>query len=295
MMRKLDEQQEKRLNLVRRLFQFVMDEDGLSRKEVSRGSGHSENTFGPFMSGKAKRPGALFNYGEFLGVDVGAALRGELDDLQDASEEEISRARDRFLREKPRRQEQARGRSPEPRKEISRAAQANEAAHVPARRVPIVGVVEAGAFRPVDWFAEADLGEVVVDSVPGSGRAFAFKVAGDSMDLAGIGPDSTVVCLDPWSENLELGDGDVVVVERTINGGHTRELTCKELVIGDNGPELHPRSSNPRHKPLRFPGDADLSSETGPEHEVRIVGLVIQTVTRQPPRRPGRKLLGHPP
>lgn len=104
------------------------------------------------------------------------------------------------------------------------------------------------------------------------------------MDDAGINHGDQIICLDPWEANVEVGDGDVVVAERISSGGHSRELTVKELKIHTEGWELCPRSKNPKHKSIWIPRDDDPSDG----QIVRIVGIVISVVRRRPVRYTAR-------
>lgn len=153
----------------------------------------------------------------------------------------------------------------------------------PMQNVKIVGVVEAGAFRPVDFFEDAELGDIVngFDPKYRELRQFGFKVRGDSMDLAGIRDGCEIVCVCPAEAQVEPGDGDLVVVENSLDGGHTRELTVKRLHRVGVSWELRPESSNPRHKPIVIPSNSDPNDG----REVRIVGLVIGVVRRFDLRR----------
>lgn len=148
--------------------------------------------------------------------------------------------------------------------------------------VTIEGLAEAGAFRPVDWFAGTDLGNVVYVPEPETTglRHFGFRVVGDSVDLLGIFDGDVVICVDPWESGADLGTGDVVVVENILNGGHTRELTLKELEISASGHVLNPRSSNPKHRPIPLPRDDDPNDG----REVRIVGVVVSVSRKRPVR-----------
>lgn len=156
--------------------------------------------------------------------------------------------------------------------------------------VPIVGYVEAGAFRPIDWFDDLDLGVIVNGFNPTFSREkqFGWVVKGDSMNQAGINEDDELVCLDPWEAQVEIGDGDFVIVERAINGGHTREVTVKELKVFDDRYELVPHSSNPKHQPIVVPRTYDL----GDDLEYRIIGIVISVTRRRPVKFSARKMSG---
>lgn len=101
-------------------------------------------------------------------------------------------------------------------------------------------------------------------------RRFLARVAGDSMNKAGINDGEIVICLD-WIELDEpMQDGQIVLVQQTKDGGHMIETTVKQLRIFLDRYELHPRSTNPIHKPIIVNhGDGDMDGR-----EVRIIGLV---------------------
>jgi SOS-response transcriptional repressor LexA len=154
--------------------------------------------------------------------------------------------------------------------------------------VPIVGIVESGAFRPVDWFQEADLGWIhnAYDLNFQGESQFGFVVRGDQMEKAGIYDGDEVVCVDPWDVAVQIGDGDWVVVEcKSVESG-TRELTIKEMHIVGNQIELAPRSSSKMHRTYTLPLDADL--QNGP---ISIVGAVTSVIRRKPLKMGARSSL----
>ncbi|MCB5201908.1 XRE family transcriptional regulator [Neorhizobium sp. T786] len=149
----------------------------------------------------------------------------------------------------------------------------------PGRLVPvaIAGSVEAGTFREVD---DLDQSEPQYLSLPSDdrfphARLMAFNVSGDSMnDLRPrpILPGDRVVCVsyEDIANEAALRDGMVVVVERTRDGGHTREWSIKQVEIYADRTEFHPRSTNPRHKPIVIERDMEADAGTS----VQILGLV---------------------
>ena len=90
------------------------------------------------------------------------------------------------------------------------------------------------------------------------------------MNKAGINDGEIVICLD-WVELDEpMQDGQIVLVQQTKDGGHMIETTVKQLRIFMDRYELHPRSTNPIHKPIIVHhGDGENDGR-----EVRIIGLV---------------------
>ena len=118
--------------------------------------------------------------------------------------------------------------------------------------VPLLGTVPAG---PLSLVEECCLGEVMVDrQVVASGRHFAFRVTGNSMQGAAIGDgDLVIVRQQPVAQN-----GDIVVA--TVHGG---DATVKRLSIREHQIELRPE--NPKFKPIPI----------GPDDDLRIVGKVV--------------------
>jgi phage repressor protein C with HTH and peptisase S24 domain len=135
-----------------------------------------------------------------------------------------------------------------------------------ARRVPVRGVVQAGAWSeigveeaPVDWtYFEAKEYQ--------RAQLFALDVRGPSMNR--IFPDgSRVICALPHEAGVR--DGDYVAVRRSRGG--LVETTLKQLVVERDGEiMLYPRSTDPGHQtPLKL--ERAPESQEGPE----IIGVVV--------------------
>lgn len=124
--------------------------------------------------------------------------------------------------------------------------------------IRVSGRVKAGEFIAVEDLGDFDEPEIihdVRDSRFPDARHLSFAVDGDSMDkLKPIpipdGARVSALAYEDISESLPLRDGMIVVVERTRHGGLEREWSIKQLEIYDDRVEFHPRSSNPRHKPI---------------------------------------------
>jgi len=136
----------------------------------------------------------------------------------------------------------------------------------PARRVPVRGVVQAGAWSevgveeaPTEWtFLEAKEYR--------RAQLFALDVRGPSMNR--VFPDgSRVICAQPHEAGVR--DGDYVAVRRTRIG--LVETTLKQLVVEPSGEILlYPRSTDPAYQaPLTLERSPD--SQEGPE----IIGVVV--------------------
>jgi SOS-response transcriptional repressor LexA len=141
------------------------------------------------------------------------------------------------------------------------------------------GVVRAGLFLPVDDYFNQDDVHVPdqIRRVETFARAqqFVWEVAGDSMDELDIREGMWVVGAD-YGQYVDIyGDiesGSVVVVERLRNGQSEREITVKEVRFFKDRYELHPRSSNPRYKPIVVKHDHEADPDT---EVVRIIAVVL--------------------
>ena len=147
----------------------------------------------------------------------------------------------------------------------------------PHTRLRVVGAVEAGAYRETVLYPEAT--EEV--DVPHDYEAFPhlkrylLDVRGDSFDVEAP-PGSYAVCVNFAETGLELRAGLKVVAERTRFGGQLREATLKEVALVDGNWELHPKSHNPAHKPIKMDGNAETDT-------VEITSLVLGFYNRSYP------------
>jgi SOS-response transcriptional repressor LexA len=148
-----------------------------------------------------------------------------------------------------------------------------ELSHIPAgeiaRHIPVLGTVEAGAWREVanDEVIEP-FSIPVVEHRIFDGETFALKVSGPSMNLHY--PDGSFVLVRPWAGG-PLPFGKRIVVRRIRPDG-LYETTIKELTRNSRGEsELWPRSADPRHQ-TAVPFDGDGVT-------VEIVGRVIANLS----------------
>lgn len=125
--------------------------------------------------------------------------------------------------------------------------------------VPVVGRVEAGAFRVQEPFDDVRPPTIVVarDKQFPKARMMAFEVVGDSMIDRDIHNGSIVIAIDFADTGLPLMDEMVVIVQRTMDSGHSLEWTIKEVKIERDHLALIPRSPNKRHKPIVVRPDFD--------------------------------------
>ncbi|PLU83504.1 phage repressor protein [Sinorhizobium medicae] len=141
----------------------------------------------------------------------------------------------------------------------------------------LVGKAEAGTFREVDAFDQAEREVIAVppDERFPNARILVFDVAGDSMNDLRPRPildGDRLICVayEDVAHEAVLRDGMVVVVERTRDGGQTREWSVKQVEIYQGRTEFHPRSTNPKHKPIVV--ERDVFADDG--SQVEVVGLV---------------------
>jgi phage repressor protein C with HTH and peptisase S24 domain len=140
----------------------------------------------------------------------------------------------------------------------------------------IAGAVAAGTFREVSEFFDEELPKITAaaDMRYPDARHMAFEIEGDSMNKARppMLEGGYLLCVD--YEDLEgrvpLRDGMKVVVERTKDAGQLREWSVKEVELYEDRVEFHPRSDNPKHKPIVVQRDFQPDDGT----EVKILALV---------------------
>ncbi len=227
--------------------QQEMDALGLNKADLSKRSGVPYDSINKYLRGDTDNP------------------RGNvIDKLADA----IGRSRV-WLRD---------GVDLEPQSEVSPSLEK----WVQARKV---GVVSASLFREVDEFDQSEPEEITVprDEKFPDARQLTFEVEGDSMNELRprpILPGDTIVATayEDIAHRVVLRDGMVVVVQRTRDGGHMREWSVKQIEIYEDRTEFHPRSSNPKHKPIvvqrQFDADDGVS--------VEVIGLVRMVLNTMP-------------
>lgn len=151
------------------------------------------------------------------------------------------------------------------------------------RRIPVVGLVEAGIWREAVARLLEDVDEFLPIEIPGYERAQlkAYKVAGPSMNL--VYPDGRyVVVAHPSEAGVRMGD--YVIVER--HKLDVVEITLKEIDIDAQGRiVLWPRSTHPDHQAPIYLRNDDMD-QTAPQ----IIGVVIADFNRR--TRPPASLRG---
>lgn len=149
----------------------------------------------------------------------------------------------------------------------------------PVTGIPVVGEVQAGAFKfalEIPPEERMVLPIVTLSGVKGVDQV-ALKVIGPSMDL--LYPDGSYVIVIP-AEDTDVRDGDRVVVYRT--RGELREASIKELRVEDGRIALWPRSTHPDHQLPIYLEDDD-NDQDGPEIAYVVIGSFRQEERPAPP------------
>ncbi|AQQ02442.1 hypothetical protein B0E33_01570 [Roseibium algicola] len=144
----------------------------------------------------------------------------------------------------------------------------------PTRRpaLQIIGEVAAGHWLESDLFEH----EKTENSNLAGGDArylpsmqYLMRVNGESLNKIARHGD-LILCLDYAQAGIELKSGDLVVAERSRDGGLTFERTAKRIVRHNGEIELRPESDDPRFQ------EPVIYNEHGEEAtEVRVVAKVL--------------------
>lgn len=130
--------------------------------------------------------------------------------------------------------------------------------------VKIAGKAKAGEFISIedlgDWEEPVEFLDTRDQRFPHA-RHLGFEVEGDSMNALKPRPildgdRLSALAYADIADRYPLRDSMIVVVERTRHGGHEREWSVKQLEIYEDRMEFHPRSTNPRHKPIIIKRDS---------------------------------------
>lgn len=130
----------------------------------------------------------------------------------------------------------------------------------------VIGVTQAGAFMDIDTAVRFDPEWVPTIQDPQFPhlQPVAYEVAGDSIDRVCLS-GGHAICLPFADTGLSLRQGMWVIAERRL--GALVERTVKQVHGRYGNFELRPSSTNPKHRPIRFP-----SAE--PTEEVTVVAVV---------------------
>lgn len=223
--------------------QQAVEEKGWSKKQLSDRSGIPYDNINKYMRGDIEQPRG--NTLPTLAKTLGVSLFWLRDGITDSSEQNLTVTSSAIM------------------------------------SVAVVGKVEAGTFREVDAFDQSQMELVALprDERFPNARQMIFDVSGDSMNELKPRPilegdRIVVVSFEDIAHEIVLRDGMVVVVERSRDGGQTREWSVKQLEIYQDRTEFHPRSSNARHKPIIITRDHNADDGT----QVEIIGITRRVI-----------------
>jgi SOS-response transcriptional repressor LexA len=152
-----------------------------------------------------------------------------------------------------------------------------EAASAPSRSataLDLKGQVAAGLWMEAGLFESDAVRETTIagDLRFPSRSQYLLQINGESLNRIARNGD-LILCLDFADAGIEVKSGDLVVVERSRDGGHTIERTAKRIVRRDGMIELRPESDDPRfQEPLIF------SEHDEEATEVRIIAKVLSVI-----------------
>ncbi|KQX55479.1 MULTISPECIES: LexA family protein [unclassified Ensifer] len=151
-------------------------------------------------------------------------------------------------------------------------AEAPKPLPLPITGLTVVGDIQAGTWLDRTLFDDGHEHEIIPvarDPRFPHSKQYALRVRGDSMDREF--PDgSFVTCVDYYDSGIGMKDGLIVHVER--HSGPLVEVTLKAIEHVDGELMLSPRSTNPKHLPLKVEGDGGT--------EIVIKGVVIGSYRR---------------
>ena len=130
---------------------------------------------------------------------------------------------------------------------------------IKSETLPVLGIVEAGAWRDItaDEDHEPEVRQVARDARFPDAAQFLLRVRGDSMNAAKPSPilEGMLVRCVSWADTgLELRTGLIAVVR--LWDGSRAETTMKRVHIMPKGDiELRPESTNASHKAIQLPAD----------------------------------------
>lgn len=117
---------------------------------------------------------------------------------------------------------------------------------------PVLGAVEAGAFREADMLSQVEPRTVqdVRDATYPNATPMAWEARGNSMNKEGIIDGTILIGVDFNEAGAPLRNDTIVVVEQ--NRGGMIERSVKAVVIFPDRIEFQPRSTDARHKPIVY-------------------------------------------
>jgi SOS-response transcriptional repressor LexA len=134
---------------------------------------------------------------------------------------------------------------------------------------PVLGAVEAGAFREADMLSQVEPRTIEAGKSASYPHAnpMAWVAHGDSMDAAKIFDGMIVLGVDFQDAGGVLTNNMIVVVEQ--NRGGLIERSVKAVAVFPDRTEFQPRSTNSKHKPIIY-----KNGNRDDDVEVRILTII---------------------
>ncbi|WP_428647790.1 LexA family protein [Roseibium sp.] len=152
-----------------------------------------------------------------------------------------------------------------------------DAATVPSRAtapLEIKGQVAAGLWMEAGLFASEASQKATFSGdlrYPVKSQ-YLLQINGESLNRIARNGDF-VLCLDYLEAGIEIKSGDLAVVERSRDGGHTIECTAKRVIRHNGEIELRPESDDPRfQEPIIFNEHDEEATE------VRIKAKILSVI-----------------
>jgi transcriptional regulator with XRE-family HTH domain len=139
--------------------------------------------------------------------------------------------------------------------------------------IPVVGIVEAGAFRKPQAHSNFPLVERPLSQSYPDARHFVLTVGDASMGAASkdgpILPGMEVLCVDMADAGLQVESGRIYATRRTLDGGQTYETIIRRAMVFRDRVELIAESGRPEDEKIVVSGLA-----TDPGQPIFALGLV---------------------
>lgn len=146
--------------------------------------------------------------------------------------------------------------------------------------IPVRGIVEVGAFRPMLQKLKSSQGRDVyaeLNSTYPHADHFAMAVRDDAMSDAGIMEGMIVICVDLATSNAPIENGKIYAIRRTYDGGKTFETSLKRAHVYRDRIEYRPESSDPDYRPIMVAAGSRVDDT---EAEIEAIGLLYQATIR---------------
>lgn len=171
--------------------------------------------------------------------------------------------------------------------EVSVAFLRGEDNHTPTQQtskvaiedMPVVGIVETGAFRSIMQTASEIIVARPTSTVHPQAKHFVYMVNDDAMSAAKEGPflpGMELICVDLISADVEVETGKLYVIRRTLDGGRTYETILRRVMIKRGQTDLVTESARAdweSFEKIVVPGRLGTDKRA----EVFVVGLVVGT------------------